>query len=184
VGKIGIADRILLKRTRLTAEEFEEMKRHTVIGDALCGDLRLLRNVRPIVRHHHERYDGSGYPDGLRGDAIPLLAQIMGIVDVYDALTSRRVYRMPLSDEAAYVELEEEAQRGWRRPDLVTAFVQMGRRGGLRTLDATGGGQDPADPAADRADAAAAFSDENGQGSKPVPATVTASGRSASSRSW
>jgi putative two-component system response regulator len=137
VGKIGIADRILLKRTRLTAEEFEEMKRHTVIGDALCGDLRLLRNVRPIVRHHHERYDGSGYPDGLRGDEIPLLAQIMGIVDVYDALTSRRTYRMPLSDEAAFVELEEEAQRGWRRPDLVTTFVQMGRSGGLRTLEGT-----------------------------------------------
>ena len=69
------------------------MKQHTVIGDRLCGELRSLRQVRPIVRHHHERLDGSGYPDGLRGDAIPLLAQIIGIVDVFDALTTERPYK-------------------------------------------------------------------------------------------
>ena len=90
VGKVGIPDAILLKPGRLTPEEFAVMQQHTVIGDRLCGELRSLRSVRPIVRHHHERLDGSGYPDGLRGDAIPLLAQIIGIVDVFDAITTNR----------------------------------------------------------------------------------------------
>ena len=99
------------------------MKAHTIIGDSLCGTLRLLRLVRPIIRHHHERLDGSGYPDGLRGDAIPLLAQIIGIVDMYDALTTERVYRSPINDAEAFAELQREAVRGWHRPDLVKAFL-------------------------------------------------------------
>ena len=94
VGKIGIPDAVLLKRGPLAPDEFELIKQHTVIGDRLCGELRSLRKVRPIVRHHHERLDGSGYPDGLRGDATPLLAQIMGIVDVFDALTTKRPYKV------------------------------------------------------------------------------------------
>jgi putative two-component system response regulator len=90
VGKVGVPDSVLLKAGPLTPAEFEEMKSHTLIGDRLCGQLRSLRRVRPIVRHHHEKLNGSGYPDGLAGDAIPLLAQIMGVVDVYDALTTSR----------------------------------------------------------------------------------------------
>lgn len=132
VGKIGVPDAVLLKPGRLTADEFEQVKRHTVIGDSLCGDLRLLRRVRPIVRHHHERLDGSGYPDGLVGDAIPLLAQLTGIVDVYDALTSDRVYRKALSRETACKVLQEESARGWHRPDLVGRFVELCRSGQLR----------------------------------------------------
>ena len=73
------------------------MKSHTTVGDSLCGNLRSLESVRPIIRHHHERYDGSGYPDGLVGDAIPLVAQIIGVVDVYDAVTTRRPYQGPHS---------------------------------------------------------------------------------------
>ena len=73
------------------------MKEHPVIGDRLCGDLRVLHGVRPIVRHHHERQDGSGYPDGLAGDAIPLLAQIISIVDVFDAITTTRPYHIALT---------------------------------------------------------------------------------------
>jgi putative two-component system response regulator len=92
IGKVGVPDAILQKTGRLTPAEFEIMKSHTVIGDRLCGQLRSLRRVRPIVRHHHERLDGSGYPDGLRGDDIPLLAQIMSVADIYDALTSVRPY--------------------------------------------------------------------------------------------
>jgi CheY-like chemotaxis protein len=88
VGKIGIPDAVLLKPGPLTAEEFELIKQHTTIGERFCCGLGSLTSVRPIVRHHHERLDGSGYPDGLRGDATPLLAQIMGIVDVFDALTT------------------------------------------------------------------------------------------------
>jgi putative two-component system response regulator len=125
VGKVGVPDAVLSKRGPLTSDEFEAMKRHAVIGEELCGDLRLLRLVRPIVRHHHERYDGSGYPDGLAGDAIPLLAQVMHVVDVYDALTSDRPYRMALTPEAACAELVKEADRGWHRRDLVDGFIAV-----------------------------------------------------------
>ena len=101
------------------------MKQHTVIGDRLCSELRLLRSVRPIVRHHHERLDGSGYPDGLRGAAVPLLAQIIGIVDVYDALTTERPYRAARPAAEAFQVLSEEADKGWRDRALVDAFVSV-----------------------------------------------------------
>jgi len=128
VGKVGIPDAVLLKPGRLTSEEYELIKQHTIIGDRLCGELRSLRKVRPIVRHHHERLDGSGYPDGLRGAAIPLLAQLMGIVDVFDALTTERPYRAALPFARAAEELRHEAARGWRRADLVATFLdQVGR---------------------------------------------------------
>jgi len=125
VGKIGIPDAVLLKTARLTDAEYRAIQQHPVIGDRLCGELRSLRRVRPIVRHHHERLDGSGYPDGLKGDAIPLLAQIMGIVDVYDAITTERPYKMALTADRAYDELMEEVRSGWRRKDLVAAFIAL-----------------------------------------------------------
>jgi putative two-component system response regulator len=127
IGKIGIPDAILLKAERLTPDEYEVMKTHTIIGDRLCGEMRLLRHVRPIVRHHHERLDGTGYPDGLRGDAIPLVAQITGIVDVFDALTTARPYKAAVTTERAYEELLAEAACGWRRRDLVEAFIGLKR---------------------------------------------------------
>lgn len=123
VGKIGIPDAILLKPGELTAAEFETMKGHTTIGERLCGGLRSLGAVRPIVRHHHERRDGSGYPDGLRGDAIPLLAQIVAIVDVFDALTSARPYRAARPLDEARALLRDEAARGLHRQDLVDEFL-------------------------------------------------------------
>ena len=108
VGKIGIADAILQKPTPLNAAEYATMKAHTVIGDRLCGNLRSLALVRPIVRHHHELLNGAGYPDGLVGDQIPLLAQIVGVVDAYDAMTTSRPYRAALSVEAAHEELRRD----------------------------------------------------------------------------
>ena len=129
VGKVGIPDAVLLKPGRLTPDEYTCIKQHTIIGDRLCGELRSLRNVRPIVRHHHERLDGSGYPDGLCGDAIPLLAQIMGIVDVFDALTTERPYKGALSFAQAADELRGEAARGWRCADLVGTFLDRVQRG-------------------------------------------------------
>jgi putative two-component system response regulator len=123
LGKIAVPDAILLKQGPLTKDEFEVMKTHVIVGEKLCGDLRAFRRVRPIVRHHHERLDGSGYPDGLVGDDIPLLAQIIGLVDVYDALTTTRPYRAALTAERAIDELRAEVRRGWRRADLVDAFV-------------------------------------------------------------
>jgi putative two-component system response regulator len=125
IGKVGIADDILLKPGPLTPDEYERMKQHTVIGDRLCGELRSLRHVRPIVRHHHERQDGSGYPDRLHGEAVPLLAQIMGVVDVFDALTTPRPYKDALSVERANQILLEEVERGWRRRSLVETFISL-----------------------------------------------------------
>jgi putative two-component system response regulator len=125
IGKVGIADDILLKPGPLTPDEYERMKQHTVIGDRLCGELRSLRHVRPIVRHHHERQDGSGYPDGLQGDAVPLLAQIIGVVDVFDALTTPRPYKAALPVERAIEILLDEVDRGWRRRSLVETFIGL-----------------------------------------------------------
>ena len=138
IGKVAVPDSILQKPGPLTADEFEVVKQHATVGDRLCGNLRLLRMVRPIVRCHHERYDGSGYPDGLRGDEIPLLAQIMGVVDVFDALTTDRPYRPALSVADACRTLEQEAARGWRRWDLVQECVSLCQRGILPRLDTTG----------------------------------------------
>ena len=131
IGKVGVPDAILLKPARLTPDEYDVMKQHTVIGDRLLGELRSLRSVRPIVRHHHERLDGSGYPDGLAGDAIPLLAQITAVVDVFDALTTARPYKAAVPPERAFEELALEVARGWHRRELVDAFIDLWREGRL-----------------------------------------------------
>ena len=125
VGKVGIPDVILLKPGRLTPEERAVMQQHPVIGHRLCGELRALEDVRPIVRHHHERPNGTGYPDGLEGDSIPLLARIMNVVDSYDALTTERPYKAALSRADAFRELREEAAKGWKFPALVEEFVAV-----------------------------------------------------------
>jgi putative two-component system response regulator len=125
LGKIAIPDAVLLKAERLTPDERTLMQQHTVIGDRLCSELRLLENVRPIVRHHHERPDGTGYPDRLEGDDIPLLARLLSVVDVFDALTTERPYKPALSAERAVAELHEEAARGWKCEELVTEFAAL-----------------------------------------------------------
>jgi putative two-component system response regulator len=131
VGKIGIPDAVLLKVGRFTEDEHALMKRHTVIGDRLCGNMRLLQDVRPIVRHHHERPDGTGYPDKLQGDAIPLLARILSVVDVYDALTTARPYKEALSSEEAVRVIREEAAKGWLFESLVDEFASLVASGEL-----------------------------------------------------
>jgi putative two-component system response regulator len=127
IGKIGIPDRVLLKKGRLTKPEYALMKTHTVIGDQLCATVRSLERVRPIVRHHHERSDGRGYPDGLRGDEIPLLAHVVSVVDVFDALTTDRPYRKALPTSTAYAMLREEAKGGWCPLSLVECFIDLHR---------------------------------------------------------
>ena len=127
IGKIAIPDSILLKNGRLTPEEYGLMKRHPVIGAELCGKLQSLTQVLPIVRHHHERLDGSGYPDGLRGAQIPMLAQIIAVVDVFDALTTVRPYHGAMTPAWACEALIEDATRGWLNPDLVSVFVDLVR---------------------------------------------------------
>jgi putative two-component system response regulator len=133
VGKIAIPDAILSKAGPLTEEEREQMRAHTTVGEHLCGELRALKHVRPIIRHHHERLDGSGYPDGLRGDDIPLLAQIIGVVDVFDALTTNRPYKAACSSGEAIAELRREVARGWRSASIVDALASAVDDGAIST---------------------------------------------------
>ncbi|MGE0862576.1 MAG: HD domain-containing phosphohydrolase [Vicinamibacterales bacterium] len=130
VGKVGIPDALLLKDDQLTPSEYEQIKEHPVIGERLLGDMRSLAAVRPIVRHHHERLDGSGYPDGLRGAEIPLLAHVVSIVDAFDAMTTPRPYRVAMSHLSACAELRADVARGRMSRDLVEMFVAVieGRR--------------------------------------------------------
>jgi putative two-component system response regulator len=128
VGKVGVPDAVLLKRGPLTPAEFAMMRRHPEIGDALCAPLQSLRRVRPIIRHHHERLDGSGYPGRLRGDEVPVLAQIVAIVDVYDALTTDRPYRAALPRAAAVEELEAGVRAGQYNARFVEAFLDATAR--------------------------------------------------------
>ena len=125
VGKVGVPDAVLLKPGPLTAAEFALMRRHTEIGDSLCAPLQSLRHVRPIIKHHHERLDGSGYPSKLRGHDVPVLAQVVAIVDVYDALTTDRPYRAALPHIAAVRELEAGVGAGQYNARFVTAFLDI-----------------------------------------------------------
>lgn len=125
VGKIGVPDSVLLKPGPLGPDEWEVMSLHTTIGDNLCKELRTLDEVRPIIRHHHERPDGTGYPDGLRGDAIPLPAQIINVVDAYDAMTTNRPYKRAFDNKTAIGELRQDAKRGYRNAELVEAFAEL-----------------------------------------------------------
>ncbi|HUE85443.1 MAG TPA: HD domain-containing phosphohydrolase [Vicinamibacterales bacterium] len=125
IGMLSVPEAILRKDGPLSAEEREHVKSHPVIGEGFCDPLRSLRPARPIVRWHHEHLDGSGYPDGLAGDAIPIAAQIVGIVDVYEAVTSHRSYQRRHSPEEAIAILREQVARGWRRADLVEAFASI-----------------------------------------------------------
>jgi putative two-component system response regulator len=131
IGMLTIPDSVLNKAGSLDPAEYELVKSHTIVGDSLCGMLRSFSAVRPIIRWHHERLDGSGYPDGLRGEAIPLIAQIVGIVDVYDAVTTQRPYQRATSIDDAVDMLRGQALRGWRRADLVEEFVAIVQSGKL-----------------------------------------------------
>jgi putative two-component system response regulator len=122
IGKVVVPDAILLKPGRLSLEEMQVIRQHPVEGERICSPLKSLRRVLPIVRHHHERMDGSGYPDGLRGDKIPLTARILQIADIYDALTTDRPYREGLSLQKALETMYEEGDRGWIDLDLIKIF--------------------------------------------------------------
>lgn len=125
IGKIAVPDSILFKEGALSPEEWVIMRAHTWKGESICSPMRSLAPVLPIIRNHHERWDGSGYPDQLAGEQIPLLARVLQLADIYDALTSRRSYKQPFPAEQAIAILREEAQRGWRDPELVSVFCAM-----------------------------------------------------------
>jgi putative two-component system response regulator len=125
VGKVGIPDSILFKPDSLTAEEWIIMRSHSARGEEICRHLKSLAPVLPIIRHHHERWDGSGYPDGLREQQIPLLARVLQVADIYDALTSSRPYKPAYPADEALQIIEEESGRGWRDPEVVRMFLRV-----------------------------------------------------------
>lgn len=125
VGKMSIPDAVLFKPGKLNRAEWEIMRSHSVRGVEICRPLKSLAAVVPLVRHHHERWDGSGYPDGLTGEEIPLLARLLQVADIYDALTSPRPYKQASSPEGALRILREETARGWRDPQVVELFFRL-----------------------------------------------------------
>lgn len=125
LGKIAIPDAVLFKSGPLTRDEYDLIKSHPVVGDRICAPLRTLAHARPIIRSHHETIDGKGYPDGLRGTAVPLLAQVTAIADVYDAVTTDRPYRRALAPDVGIEMLFDEAKRGKRDLLLVREFATM-----------------------------------------------------------
>ena len=141
IGKVGIPDGILLKPGALTTSEWVTMRAHTTCGVEICRHVKSMAKVLPIIRSHHERLDGSGYPDGLKGQQIPLLARVMQVVDIYDALISPRPYRSPCPPETALEILAEETTRGWRDPEIVAVFLELhdGSLGALRESVVAGG---------------------------------------------
>jgi putative two-component system response regulator len=125
IGKLAVPESILLKPGPLTPEERKIMEKHTIDGERICAPLRSFRHVLPIIRHHHEKWDGSGYPDGLKGEKIPLTARILQVTDIYDALTTDRPYRKALPLEKALAIMREEVKRGWWDASLMNELEAL-----------------------------------------------------------
>ncbi|WP_051195621.1 HD-GYP domain-containing protein [Meiothermus rufus] len=124
VGKIGVPDAVLLKPSKLNEQELRQMRSHVELGDAILSGIAFLEQARQVVRHHHERWDGTGYPDGLRGEEIPLLARIFSLCDTYDAMTSNRPYTKARSDAEARAEILSQSGRQFD-PKVVSAFLRI-----------------------------------------------------------
>lgn len=133
VGKIGVPDAVLNKPFKLTDLEFRLIKGHTIMGAEILKDFKMFPNVSIGAKYHHERYDGKGYPEGLKGESIPLVARVIGLVDSYDAMTSNRVYRRRLNDNIVMEELERGKGSQWD-PELVDIFVRLVKEGALERV--------------------------------------------------
>jgi putative two-component system response regulator len=125
IGTIVIPDAVMRKKGKLTEEEQELIRQHVLIGEQICQPMRFRSGVLPIIRHHHERWDGSGYPDGLVGEEIPYLAQIFQILDIYTALNSERPHKEAIDPRQAVEIIVEETKKGWRNPELVEQFTRF-----------------------------------------------------------
>lgn len=124
IGKIGIRDAVLNKPGKLTKEEFEIIKKHPSIGADIIGEIEAYKNISNIIRYHHERWDGKGYPKGLKGNEIPFVSQIIAIADTYDALISDRIYKKAISKEQAIIILRQEKWKQFNG-DYVENFIKM-----------------------------------------------------------
>ncbi|HEY1802116.1 MAG TPA: HD domain-containing phosphohydrolase [Terriglobales bacterium] len=125
IGKIAVPDSILLKPSKLTREEWKLVQEHPIVGERICEPLKSFRLVLPVIRHHHEKFNGSGYPDGLAGENIPITARVLQIVDVYDALTTIRPYKPAFSSSDALQTMKEEVAKGWWDPDIFDQFERL-----------------------------------------------------------
>lgn len=137
IGKVAVPESILNKPGPLTPEERKRMEEHSAAGERICAPLKSFKLVLPIIRHHHEKLDGSGYPDGLRGEAIPLLARVLQTADVYDALATQRPYRAALPTDEVFRVMREECARGWWDPLLVGILERIIRTPAISLCDAS-----------------------------------------------
>jgi putative two-component system response regulator len=127
IGKMALSESILIKPSGLTSKEMEEIRKHPTLGEEICKPLKSLREVLPGIRHHHERWDGSGFPDNLHGDSIPLIARILSILDAFDAMVSIRPYRGKMSTDDVISIMESERLSGQWDPELTGIFIRMMR---------------------------------------------------------
>jgi putative two-component system response regulator len=125
IGKVAVPEFVLQKQGPLDAAERKIMEKHTIVGEHICAPLKSFRNVLPIIRSHHEKQDGTGYPDHLKGSEVPHTARVLQTVDIYDSLTTDRPYRKALSREKALTIMWEETRRGWWDAKLVDALQGM-----------------------------------------------------------
>jgi putative two-component system response regulator len=134
IGKIGIPNEIINKPGRLTDKERIVMNKHPLIGERICEPLRSLRHLLPVIRWHHEKLDGTGYPDGLKGSQFPVPAQILQLADIYDAITTDRPYHRARTRSSAIEFLYTEAGRGWRDPQLIALLAKAADALGMGRL--------------------------------------------------
>ena len=129
IGKIGIPDTVLLKRGPLSEEEWEVMRQHPVIGEKICKPLYSLKLTLPVIRHHHEKWNGTGYPDHLKATQIPITARILQVCDIFDALATDRPYRKAMSHEETFQTLRKECDLGWWDREIVEEFIALVKGG-------------------------------------------------------
>lgn len=132
IGKIGVEDRILRKKEELTEEEYKEMQKHPIVGAEIIGHIKQLKDVMPGMRYHHERADGKGYPDRLKGVNIPLIARIISVADTYDAMTTNRPYHNALDEAKSIAELKRCAGLQFEK-DVIDAFIKAYENGEIKT---------------------------------------------------